>query len=212
MKVTVPRRSIRRFLRWTQAVSLVTAVGLLGYCSIVWMDSWNFQAEASRAFDQAHFQPASLPGSSPAATAGVPATAMNGLVGRMEIPRLGMSIVIAEGTTGRTLRRAAGHIAGTSLPGETGNIGISGHRDTFFRPLRNIAQDDVIMLTTLQGAYRYRVVSMKVVNPEDVTVLDSDGSEILTLVTCYPFYFVGPAPGRFIVRAKRTFDDQRVSR
>ena len=101
------------------------------------------------------------------------------------------------------LRRAAGHIKGTALPGTSGNVGIAGHRDTLFRPLRHIRQDDVITLTTLQGLYRYRVVSTKVVSPYDVAVLNPDGREILTLVTCYPFHFVGPAPDRFIVRATR---------
>jgi sortase A len=92
---------------------------------------------------------------------------------------------------------------GTALPGQRGNVGIAAHRDTFFRPLRNIQRDDVIVLTTLRGEYRYRVVSTKVVSPYDVEVLNSDGTEILTLVTCYPFYFVGSAPERFIVRAER---------
>jgi sortase A len=101
------------------------------------------------------------------------------------------------------LRRAVGHIAGTALPGQTGNIGIAAHRDTFFRPLRNIRRDDVITLTTLGGEYHYRVVSTKIVDPNDVAVLNSDGKEILTLVTCYPFYFIGSAPNRFIVRAAR---------
>ena len=128
---------------------------------------------------------------------------MSGLVGRMAIPRLGISVVVAEGTEEATLRRAAGHILGTGLPGRSGNVGIAGHRDTLFRPLRNIRQDDVIMLTTLQGEYRYRVVSTKVVSPYEVAVLNPDGNEVLTLVTCYPFYFVGPAPDRFIVRAER---------
>ena len=128
---------------------------------------------------------------------------MGGLMGRMEIPRLGISVAVAEGTQGATLRRAAGHIPGTAMPGRSGNIGIAGHRDTLFRPLRNIRQDDVIMLTTLQGEYRYRVVSTKIVSPSDVAVLNPDGHEILTLVTCHPFYLVGPSPNRFIVRAER---------
>jgi sortase A len=112
-------------------------------------------------------------------------------------------VIVAEGTTSKVLRHAVGHIAGTALPGQAGNIGIAGHRDSFFRPLRNIQQEDVIELTTARGIYRYRVVSTKVVKPEDTAVLDSDGREILTLVTCYPFYFVGSAPERFIVRAER---------
>ena len=89
------------------------------------------------------------------------------------------------------------------MPGQDGNVGITAHRDTFFRPLRNIHMDDVITLTTLQGEYRYRVVSTRVVSPEEVAVLDPTGHEILTLVTCHPFYFVGAAPNRFIVRAER---------
>jgi sortase A len=121
----------------------------------------------------------------------------------MEIPRLNLSVVVFEGTTSKTLRRAAGHITGTALPGQPGNVGVAGHRDTFFRPLRNIQPNDIITLTTLRGAYRYRVVSTKIVRPDNVAVLDPDGTEVLTLVTCYPFYFVGPAPDRFIVRAER---------
>ena len=100
-------------------------------------------------------------------------------------------------------RRAVGHIPGTVLPGRPGNVGISGHRDTFFRPSRNIRRNDLITLTMLSGEFRYRVVSTKVVGPNDLAVLDPGESEILTLVTCYPFYFVGSAPARFIVRAER---------
>jgi sortase A len=121
----------------------------------------------------------------------------------MEIPRLGVSVIVAEGTNESILRRAGGHIAGTSFPGQGGNVGIAGHRDTLFRPLRNIRQNDVITLTTLAGEYRYRVMSTEIVSPSDITVLQPEGHETLTLVTCYPFYFVGPAPDRFIVRAER---------
>ena len=89
-------------------------------------------------------------------------------IGRLEISRLGLSVIVIEGTGTTTLRRAAGHIAGTALPGEPGNVGISGHRDTFFRPLRNIRKNDIITLTTLLGEYRYRVVSTTIVGPSDV--------------------------------------------
>jgi len=109
--------------------------------------------------------------------------------------------MIAEGTDGKTLRRAVGHIPGTALPGQQGNIAIAGHRDTFFRGLRNIHKDGEITLTTLDGSYLYRVDFTQVVQPEDIAVLDHSDDAILTLVTCYPFYFVGPAPKRFIVRA-----------
>jgi sortase A len=124
-----------------------------------------------------------------------------GLIGSLDIPRLGLSAIVIEGTSATSLRRAVGHITGTALPGQPGNVGISGHRDTFFRPLRNIRRNDIITLTTLFGEYRYRVVSTSIVRPDSVAELDPTRGEILTLVTCYPFYYVGPAPNRFIVRA-----------
>ena len=102
-----------------------------------------------------------------------------------------------------TLRRAVGHIRGTPLPGQRGNVALAGHRDTFFRGLRDIRVNDEITLTTLSGSYNYRVDSTKVVKPEETEVLEDDGDDILTLVTCYPFNFVGSAPSRFIVRARR---------
>ena len=187
MRVAVPQKSIRRILRWLRAALLASAAGMLGYCAIAVADTWMFQRQASLRFDGSHIN----------------TPAMDGLVGRMDIPRLGVSVVIAEGTADAILRRAAGHILGTGLPGHPGNVGIAGHRDTLFRPLRNIRQEDLIVLTTLQGEYHYRVISTKIVDPSDVAVLDPDGQEVLTLVTCYPFYFVGPSPDRFIVRAGR---------
>lgn len=183
-----------KFLRWSQIGLWTVAAGLLGYCAFALADTWNFQRQASRAFDR-QLQPSAPPGPGAGST--------NGLLGRMEIPRLGMTMVVAEGTDETTLRRAGGHIRGTALPGQPGNVGIAGHRDTLFRPLRNIRRNDVILLTTLQGEYRYRVVTTEIVSPADVSVLSSDDHEVLTLVTCYPFYFVGPAPDRFIVRARR---------
>ena len=126
-----------------------------------------------------------------------------GALGRIEIARIGLAAMILEGTNGRTLRRAVGHIPGTPLPGQQGNVAIAGHRDTFFRPLRNVQHNDEITLTTLDGTYRYLVDSTQVVAPEDTQVLDDSRDTILTLVTCYPFYFVGPAPKRFIVRAHK---------
>jgi sortase A len=182
-------------MRWSRNVLLAVGAGMLGYCGFVLADTWMYQREASQLFDRARLQVAAIP------SPGTDST--NGLLGRMEIPRLGVSVVVAEGTSESILRRAGGHIAGTSFPGQRGNTGIAGHRDTLFRPLRNIRQNDVITVTTLAGEYRYRVMSTEIVSPTDVTVLQSDGREILTLVTCYPFYFVGPAPDRFIVRAER---------
>jgi sortase A len=175
----------------------------LSYCGFVIVDAWVFQQRESRALAlllEDHSHPASVP-AVPAVVGGL--IGARGLIGRLEIPRLGLSTILIEGDDPKTLRRAVGHIPGTPLPGQPGNVALTGHRDTFFRPLRNIRANDIIVVTTLQGEYRYRVVSTRVVAPDNVAVLNSNASQILTLVTCYPFYFVGAAPSRFIVRAER---------
>jgi LPXTG-site transpeptidase (sortase) family protein len=124
------------------------------------------------------------------------------LVGRLDIPRIGLSAIVSEGIDNRTLRRALGHIPGTALPGDTGNVGIAGHRDTFFRKLEHIRHNDTITLTTVNGTYRYVVQSIQVVDPDYTEVLRNFGRSTLTLITCYPFRFVGPAPRRFVVKAR----------
>ncbi len=127
--------------------------------------------------------------------------ARSAVIGRLEIPNVRLVAMVQEGADARTLRRAVGHIPGTALPGGRGNVGLAGHRDTFFRPLREIHVNDAIELKTPNGTYRYRVESMRIVGPRDVQVLKPTNNASLTLVTCYPFYYVGSAPKRFIVRA-----------
>jgi len=124
-------------------------------------------------------------------------------LGLIEISAIGLEVMILEGTDDGVLRRGVGHIPGTPLPGQQGNVSIAGHRDTFFRPLRKIRKNDEITLTTLNGTFRYRVDFTQVIDPENTRVLANSDEAILTLVTCYPFYFVGSAPKRFIVRAHR---------
>ena len=119
----------------------------------------------------------------------------------LRIPRLQLEVPVLPGTDDRTLDRAVGHIDDTALPGADGNSGIAGHRDGFFRGLKDIAEGDVIELETAKRKEVYRVERTWVVDPEDVSVLDPTPTRALTLVTCYPFYYIGPAPRRFIVRA-----------
>jgi sortase A len=123
------------------------------------------------------------------------------VIGRLQIPRLQLTAMVREGADGKTLHHAVGHIPGTALPGAFGNVALAGHRDTFFRELRNIRKDDVIEFETENGTYRYVVESTEVVGPRDVGVLAASNGRVLTLVTCYPFYYIGSAPKRFIVRA-----------
>jgi sortase A len=184
----------RASLCWVQWGLFALGVSALVYCGFIAGDRYIFQTAERYEFERLLIavQPeGSLP------------TMQSGVIGRLEISRLGLSVMVMEGTDTTTLRRAVGHITATGLPGQPGNIGIAGHRDSFFRPLKDVLQRDVITFTTLSGEYRYRVVSTRVVSPSDITVLDPSGTEILTLVTCYPFYFVGSAPDRFIVRAER---------
>jgi sortase A len=192
----VTKVSLEPVLKWARRALLGGAILILGYCCFVEVDAWMFQRR-----EQAQIETTASPGAF--RIIAPQKKRPDGLIGRMEILRLGVSVVVVEGTGEVTLRRAAGHIEGTALPGQPGNVGIAGHRDSFFRPLKNIQRNDVIILTTSRGQFRYRVVSTKVVSPADVAVLNPDGTEVLTLVTCYPFYFIGSAPSRFIVRAAR---------
>jgi sortase A len=119
----------------------------------------------------------------------------------LEIDRLNIRAPVFQGTDELVLNRGLGWIVGTSRPGEMGNIGISGHRDGFFRGLKDIATGDVIELSTLTGTSTYIADQLEIVNPEDVQVLLPRQKPSLTLTTCYPFYFAGDAPKRFIVHA-----------
>lgn len=120
---------------------------------------------------------------------------------RIDVPRIKLSAVAREGVDTRTLRRAAGHIPGTALPGERGNAAFAAHRDTFFAPLKSVRRGDAVVVTTPGGVFRYSVTDTRIVEPEDVSVLDPTPDTTLTLVTCYPFDYFGSAPQRFIVHA-----------
>jgi sortase A len=125
-------------------------------------------------------------------------------LGVLRVARLRIEAPVLEGTDDWTLNRGVGHIADTATPGASGNIGIAGHRDGFFRALKDIAVGDVVELDTLHETIPYRVERVWIVEPDDVSVLDPTTTPAVTLVTCYPFYFVGSAPQRYIVRAVRT--------
>jgi sortase A len=197
VRLLVRVAEVRGILRWGQGLLLSAAVLALAYCGFAMLDSWAFQRGELREFTRilSVRTPVVLRDSGPPVA--------DALIGRIEVRRLGLSAMVVEGTTTIALRRAAGHITSTGMPGVPGNVAIAAHRDTFFRPLRNIRKNDIITLTTVRAEYRYRVVSTKVVDPGDVSVLNPSDDEILTLVTCYPFFVVGSAPQRFVVRAER---------
>jgi sortase A len=203
--------------RRSRYLFFVIGIFMLGYCSFVLLDAKFYQSHQARQFQQAleksrqsagngeknyrSLLPAEAETSSSRIKNPEIVISEGTPLGRIEIRAIGLAAMIVEGIDDKTLQRAVGHFPDNAMPGQQGNVALAGHRDTFFRALRNIHHNDEIILTTLKGTYYYRVISTKVVDPEKVEVLDNTGDDILTLVTCYPFDFVGHAPRRFIVRA-----------
>jgi sortase A len=125
------------------------------------------------------------------------------VLGRLAIPRIGLSVMILQGTSSQTLHLGVGHIDGTALPGESGHIGIAGHRDTYFRSLKGIQRNDEIQIQTESGTAKYVVDWLQITAPGDVDILSPPEESAVTLVTCYPFRYVGSAPERFVVHAHK---------
>lgn len=201
-----------RTRRIVRLLLLVVAIVCLGtYCeSYLYRtayqiyEGWQFDHEQPESAPPRTSKPMALPAVLPNPDRGVATAPISGtgwVVGRIAIPRLHISAIVEEGVDDTTLSRAVGHIPGTALPGEIGNIGIAGHRDTFFQELKNLRPHDEIDFTTHSGRYHYIVDSLTVVDPSDTGVLQAKGGKILTIVTCFPFHYVGNAPRRFIVHA-----------
>ena len=177
----------------------------LAYCAFVY-----FQASRYQAAEKSRFARDTPPQTQPDAGLVMPKAAAppgrkypsrGESVAMLTIPRIRLSSVVLEGAGARELKLGPGHISSTPLPGEGGNFAVAGHRDTFFRALRFVRVNDIVQVKSRDQEFQYRVVSTKIVGPNDIQVLDPADRETLTLVTCYPFEFVGSAPQRFIVRA-----------
>lgn len=205
---------ISNTLRWIQIALFVSAAFLLG----TWMESRliarDYQDTATRVLERARAANRGawqVPRGSRAVRTRVQAR-RTGVLGRLRIPRLGISAMVGEGVDTRTLDRAVGHVPGSAFPGEAGNVSLAGHRDTFFRKLASIRPGDRIRLVTPDGSFEYRVEHIGVVSPASVEVLRDTGEPALTLVTCYPFRAIGPAPDRFVVRARASRASELASR
>lgn len=181
----------RELLEFLFLCAGIAGVGAYEY-SVV--ESWLYQAYDGYRLDMTGVPETTLP---------VSFVKPEGPVGLIEIPSVEVKSIIQEGADDTTLRRAAGHVPGTALPGQDGNVAIAAHRDTFFRGLRGIETNDLIRVRTSRGNYEYRVTSMEIVKPSDVRVLKPHGGRELTLITCYPFNFIGHAPSRYIVHASQ---------
>jgi sortase A len=187
---------------------LLLAIGLvaLGWFAIGHIHAAREQAALSRELEAARRAAATAEpvAAAPRVPVTAPALATRALIGRIDVPRLRLSALAREGVDVRTLRGSVGHVPGTALPGEPGNAAFAAHRDTYFRPLAGIRKGDAVIVTTPEGTHRYTVFSTQVVEPDDVSVLRSGQLSQLTLITCYPFDYVGSAPQRYIVRAELT--------
>ncbi len=195
---------MKRFSQRTKAVSstlanilsgacyvfLAFGILALGYAGFVFADSQTYQALEMKKFKQA-------------GRLSEPHILTEGdVIGEIQIPRLGLNVIVVQGDSPASLRRAVGHLTKSALPGEWGNVALAGHRDTFFRPLRDIRLGDEIRFMTRERSFHYRVESIEVVAPTDLRVLESSTGHDLTLLTCFPIYYVGPAPKRLVVRAR----------
>lgn len=205
-------RSIRRvMLRRVDTLFFAAGLTLVGIWATSSLESHAYQKAQARRLDAIVPAAAAYEGGAATTAGGTPfiATAARseagrtGLVGRIEIPRLKLSAMVAEGMDEPTLKRAVGHVPRTAFPGEYGNVGLAAHRDSFFRKLRGIRKSDVIRITTPDGTFQYAVDTIAIVTPEQVEYLYPTVSPVVTLVTCYPFDYVGNAPKRFIVRARQ---------
>jgi sortase A len=193
-------RSVRGIQRFLFAAGFV----ILGYCATAWIDSRLRQSEGNRELDRILSEQTREKTAIPVPAITIPD---GGLIGRVEIPKLHLSAVVFQGADSPVLAHGIGHVAGTALPGQPGNVVLAAHRDTFFRGLRNIQKGDMVMVTTESGPRSYEVDSTEVVKPTEISVLAPTVKPTLTLITCYPFYYVGHAPKRFIVRATEAEED-----
>jgi sortase A len=176
---------------WLEWLLLGVALGCLGTYAYETVEARRFQAERAAEFARA-------------AMAYAPVTVRTGgLVGMLDVPRLNLTTPVIEGDDDTTLKLAVGHLPDTPLPWERGNSAFAGHRDGLFRPLKDIKVGDEIRFRTSRAEFRYRVTGTSIVTPDDVSVLENRSEPTLTLITCYPFYYVGNAPKRFIIHAQR---------
>lgn len=189
-------------LRFFERGLFATALVLLGVTAFGLLDLRVYQAYQDWRISNALDWSFSRRSDSPVAANTRNEVATSGLVGRLEIPRLEISAIVSEGEDEKTLRRAVGHLPGTPFPGEPGNVALAAHRDSFFRSLEDIRADDRVRFLTPDGLFEYAVESISIVPPERVDVLEPTRRPTLTLVTCYPFRYVGNAPQRFVVRAR----------
>ena len=186
---------------WLEHALFLAGIACLSWVLLTWMEAIVFQSCARNEL----LPSASVPSLRQVAPAGIGQRPReDDVIGILEIPRVGVSSVVVEGDDADALHIAVGHLPDTPLPWASGNSALAGHRDTFFRRLGELRMGDEILFTTTHGRLSYRVRELMVVDPDAVWVLSPSAGADLTLITCYPFHYVGLAPHRFIVQATRS--------
>lgn len=191
-------------MKTAETLLWITGTTLMVLCAVALSGEEHLRQQGVASFAQAQENAATLPPlatPTTASTAKSPRPAENAVIAILRIPVIELEVPVYRGTEAHTLLRGAGLVEGTSSPGSHGNVGIAAHRDSHFRDLKDVAIGDLVELGTLDQTQLYKITDLSVVDPDAVHVLDETGESVLTLVTCYPFYFVGNAPRRYIVRA-----------
>jgi sortase A len=195
----------RKILRRAEIFLWVTAIAAIGYCSVAYAGAAMHQHREKAALSaatQTTDSPEPTAAASSAQKVAVQEPRDYGVLGVVEIPRLNISSVVEEGVDSSTLWEAVGHIPGTAMPGQNGNSALAAHRDTYFSGLGDVVVGDEIVFRSATESFRYRVESTKIVNADATDALEDSPGPTLSLITCYPFHYVGPAPKRFIVTAR----------
>ncbi len=209
LRIIMPATTLRTVVRY---FFLAVAIACLGLYSFAYLERVLYQTYESREFDRTPDRGTAAFAVSPDKTTPIgragrssrkSVPARTALIGRLSAPRLHLSAMVREGIDRNTLQLAIGHIPATALPGQAGNVGVAGHRDTFFRGLKDLRAKDELQFSTLSGDFKYVVESLIIVEPDNVGVLAPSSENVLTLVTCYPFSYIGTAPKRFVVRARQ---------
>ena len=214
--VTNTRRFLR-VLKFAEMALWVVAVVSLGYCSVAYAGAAIHQHRSKALLNAARTQNGVSPigvstggvrSPASATTAETSVTSNYGVLGAIEMPRLGISSIVEEGVDSSTLWEAVGHLPGTAMPGQNGNSALASHRDTYFQGLAEVQTGDLIIFRSPTANFRYRVESTRIVDASATDALPDSAMPTLSLITCYPFHFVGSAPQRFIVTARKESPSQ----
>jgi sortase A len=206
IRTAIAHRDFVRLRKPAEYLLWLIAIVALGYCAAQYSAAAIHQSKQNARLDALRSDVREAGATAEIEKVSIGDASSATLLGRIEIPRVGVSAIVEEGESNSTLSQSVGHLSGTALPGQPGNVALAAHRDTYFRDLEDIQNGDDVYFTTATAIYKYKVDDVSVVAPDDISVIAPSNDSRLTLITCYPFHFVGPAPKRFVVAAHLVTD------